>query len=525
MAQPEHGIPPHLLEPSDELADVCVILEGSYPFVAGGVSVWTHELIKAQPQMRFHLLVLVAPNSDLRPRYELPDNVSGVTIVTLQELRPGKRHLRGQAKILAAMEPALNGISHDGGYADVQQLLEILEPHGDKLGSRILLDSQDAWDLLLRMYQQHFSSSSFLDYFWTWRGLFGGLFAVLFGPMPKARVYHAVSTGYAGLYLTRAKIETQAATLLTEHGIYTNERRIELSMADWLYEESSMQGLTLERSRRGLRDLWMHSFESYSRACYRASDHIITLFEGNQSFQINDGADPARMRVIPNGIDFEHYSKVSLNPNHPPTVALIGRAVPIKDVKTYIRAIAQVREVIPEIQAYLLGPTDEDQEYFEECEQLVSHLQLQKNFEFTGRVSLPDWMGRIDLIVLTSISEGQPLVILEAGAAGVPTVATNVGACHDMIYGDSREDPPLGAAGEVVPLSNPGAAARAMIRLLEDREQLAACSRVVKERVRLYYNKKDLDRTYRELYESCFEDTERTWAGKQPQAMIRVGQN
>lgn len=512
MAQAEKSIPEHLLKPSDETADVCVILEGSYPFVAGGVSVWTHELIKAQPQMSFHLLVLVAPNSDLAPRYELPDNVTGVTIVTLQQLRPGKRRMRGQGKILQSMEEALEGISHDGGYADVEHLLQVLTPYGDKLGNHILLDSQDAWDLLLRMYQRHFSSSSFLDYFWTWRGLFGGMYAVLFGPMPKARVYHAVSTGYAGLYLARAKIETQAATILTEHGIYTNERRIELSMADWLYEESSMQGLALEKSRRGLRDLWMHSFESYSRACYAASDHIITLFEGNQSFQTHDGADPERMRVIPNGIDFEHYSNVNIDANHPPTVALIGRAVPIKDVKTYIRAIAQVREVIPEVQAYLLGPTDEDQAYFEECQQLVAHLHLEKNFEFTGRVALTEWMGRIDLIALTSISEGQPLVILEAGAAGVPTVSTNVGACHDMIYGDSREDPPLGDAGEVVPLSNPGAAARAMIRLLEDPQALAECSRVIKERVRLYYNKKDLDKTYRELYESCFESTAQTWA-------------
>lgn len=514
--QEKKYVDPKLLNANDVIADVCIILEGSYPFVAGGVSVWTHELIGAQPHLTFHLLILVAPNSDLSTRYELPSNVIGVTIVTLQKIRPGKKKIRGQKKLLAAMEKPLLDISHDGGIEAVSKLMDLMKPHGETLGEEILINSKDAWNLLLRMYRNNFPTASFLDYFWTWRGLFGGLFAVLFGEMPKARIYHAVSTGYAGLYMARAKIETQAATLLTEHGIYTNERRIELSMADWLYEESDMQGLSIDKSRRNLRDLWMHSFESYSRACYAASDHIITLFEGNQSFQTADGADPTRMQVIPNGIDYEHYSKVDKVDGRRPTVALIGRVVPIKDVKTYIRSIALVREVITDVDAYLLGPMDEDLEYYEECKLLVEHLSLEENFTFTGRVALTDWMGKIDLMALTSISEGQPLVILEAGAASIPTVSTNVGACHDLIYGDSREDPPLGDAGEVVPLSNPSATARAMIRLLGDPELLATCGEAIRQRVQLYYNKDDLAETYGNLYKESLAATAETWANGSP---------
>ncbi|MCB1738385.1 MAG: GT4 family glycosyltransferase PelF [Gammaproteobacteria bacterium] len=495
---------------ADEVADVCLVLEGSYPYVAGGVSSWTHDLIRAQPDLSFHLLTLVAPNSDLELRYELPSNVTGVSVVTLQRLGKGRRKVRDQAGLMAALEPALRGLSSKGGLDDVAGLIAALGKYGDQagntLGSAVLLNSKPAWELLLRMYRSEFASAAFLDYFWTWRGLFGGTYAVLLAPLPKARVYHAVSTGYAGLMMARAKLETGVATLLTEHGIYTNERRIELSMADWLYEEDSLDGLVIDRAKRGLRDLWMNSFESYSRATYAASDHILTLFQGNQSFQLNDGADPARMRVIPNGIDFEAYSAVEKLPDRPPTIALIGRVVPIKDVKTYIRAIAQVREVIPEVEAYLLGPYDEDIEYYEECQQLVEHLHLRGNFEFTGRVKLTEWMGRIDLMALTSISEGQPLVILEAGAAGIPTVATNVGACRDLIEGDDREDPPLGPGGRVVPLSNPSAAAGAMIELLRDRAKLEACGEAMRERVRRYYNKADLDRTYRALYDSCFVD-------------------
>jgi glycosyltransferase involved in cell wall biosynthesis len=149
----------------------------------------------------------------------------------------------------------------------------------------------------------------------------------------------------------------------------------------------------------------------------------------------------------------------------------------------------------------MLGPYDEDPEYYEECKGLVEFLGLESCFIFTGSVNLKEWLGRIDLIVLTSISEAQPLVILEAGAAGVPCVSTDVGACREMIAGDSREEPVLGNGGIVVPLSSPSLVAQAIIKLMSDPVLLQSCGEVMQERVRLYYNKDDLKKTYRELYE------------------------
>jgi glycosyltransferase involved in cell wall biosynthesis len=279
-------------------------------------------------------------------------------------------------------------------------------------------------------------------------------------PLPPARVYHAVSTGYAGLCLARAKLETGRPAVVTEHGIYTNERCIEIAMADWLHEDKSFPSMTVHKKHRDLQDMWMHSFQSYSRACYEACDQIITLYGGNQSPQLLHGATSDRMRIIPNGIDYESFSSIPrINKKETTSetlkVALIGRVVPIKDVKTYIRAFAQVHKILPQAHGYMLGPYDEDLEYYEECKELVEYLGLESCFTFTGSVSLMEWLGRIDLIVLTSNSEAQPLVILEAGAAGVPCVATDVGACREMIEGDSRETPSLGRGGVVVPLSSP----------------------------------------------------------------------
>ena len=112
------------------------------------------------------------------------------------------------------------------------------------------------------------------------------------------------------------------------------------------------------------------------------------------------------------------------------------------------------------------------------------------------------------MIALTSISEAQPLVILEAGAAGIPVVATDVGACREMIMGARNENPNLGAGGAVVPLSSPSAVAEALQRLLTDRKYYTACSKSIAERVKRYYRKADQYEAYAELYHGLIESTE-----------------
>jgi glycosyltransferase involved in cell wall biosynthesis len=486
-------------------AEVCLILEGTYPYVAGGVSSWVQDLIKAQSDLRFHLLTLM-PDAKAKPlKYELPANVVGQTMVGLQDLRPGEGRLSAIRTVLRELEPALLDLQSKGGLTQLLAVMQALSSAPNAmLGSRALLNSPEAFDLLCRMYERTVRHTSFLDYFWTWRALLGGLYATLLCPLPEAAVYHAVSTGYAGLVAARAKIATRRPVLLTEHGIYTNERRIEIAMADWLFQESA--NFAIEKARRDLRDLWIDTFVSYSRACYEAADRIITLYGGNQVLQRRDGAPDEKLEIIVNGIDYAKYAATPRDPApRPPAIALIGRVVPIKDVKTYIRAAAILRESVPDVVAYVLGPTEEDPEYFEECRVMVEHLGLEKTVVFAGRVALTDYLGKIDAIVLTSISEAQPLVILEAGAAGVPCVATDVGACREMLLGRPDEVPPLGAGGAVTPLADPTATAKALAQILRDPATFEACSRAIRERVKRHYNKVDIDRIYGALYRRAID--------------------
>ena len=489
---------------NNQQADICMILEGTYPYVPGGVSHWVHDLISDLPEIKFHLVTIVASEENLKLQYTLPDNIIGVSHLVVQKLPSGSNSISRSKKFFADLAESMQPIHSDPGLEDLAHILEVLGPHKNKLGEQLLLNSKEAWEMLIQMYQAKFSKSSFLDFFWSWRSIMSGLYSILLAPLPPARIYHAVSTGYAGLLAARAKLETQKPVVLTEHGIYTNERRIEISMSDWFHLRPT-GWLNINNFKKDLKDFWIDSFINYSRFCYRASDKIITLFPENQAMQRADGANPEKQEIIPNGVDYQFYSKIVRQNNIRPTIALIGRVVPIKDVKSFIMACDILKKSIPDLLAYIIGPTNEDKAYFKECLEMVNFLKLSETIKFTGRVKIMDYVDQIQVNVLTSISEGQPLVILELGAVGIPSVATNVGACAELILGRDSESPPLKPGGAITPLSNPAATAQEIAELLNHRDWYLQCSQACKERVFRYYNKPDLIKRYRDLYQSYLE--------------------
>ena len=212
-------------------------------------------------------------------------------------------------------------------------------------------------------------------------------------PLPKARTYHTISTGYGGLTAARAAIEMQRPSLITEHGIYTNERRIEILMAPWIADTVD-KGLSLHDPRFDLRDMWINAFEAYAKACYEGVERIITLYSDNQILQRSLGARPEKLQVIANGMEWTRFANLPrAAATARPTVALIGRVVPIKDVKTLIRAARMVIEKCPETHFLIAGPYVEDPIYFEECEKIVKLLRIEERVKFLGPQKLLEFSG------------------------------------------------------------------------------------------------------------------------------------
>jgi len=491
---------------SAETADVCIIVEGAYPYVPGGVSSWIDWLITSQPQTSFSVVALLPRPTGQKPRYRRPPNVIGFQNVYLQDFgsRPIKR-LRVPASTTALAE-ALSELTTVGGsrsLAGVQRQLSVITR---TLPLPVLFNSPIAWRLVEEMYRIEMPFASFLHYFWGWRAILGGLFATLDCPLPPARIYHTISTGYAGVLAARASIETGRPALLTEHGIYTNERRIELLMAEWVADTVD-KGHALDDPRFDLRDMWVRAFEAYARTCYEACAEVVTLYGDNQRAQLVLGADSHRLKVIANGIDPSRFAAVTPAPDGGiRVIALIGRVVPIKDVKTYIRAAKHLAVRLPALKAYVIGPTDEDEAYAEECRQLVRDLGLEAIVEFTGAVDIVQYMPRIHVVVLTSLSESQPLVVLEAGAAGIPFVATNVGSCREIIEGRRDEFPPLGRGGIVTDVVDDRAIADAVWSLLTDSALRRQYGETLRARVTGIYTSVKAAEAYRELYARHLKD-------------------
>jgi glycosyltransferase involved in cell wall biosynthesis len=108
----------------------------------------------------------------------------------------------------------------------------------------------------------------------------------------------------------------------------------------------------------------------------------------------------------------------------------------------------------------------------------------------------------LDVVMLTSFSEGQPLVILEAYAWGLPIIATDVGACREMIEGRTEADRRLGPSGVVTRVATPKDGAAALVRLARDtrlRRRMGAAGR---RRVTAYYQRRDMLASYNALYQS-----------------------
>ena len=293
-------------------------------------------------------------------------------------------------------------------------------------------------------------------------------------------------------------------SLLTEHGIYTKERKIDLFQSEWI-RTTAMCSRRTRRSCRTSARLWIRSSSGWGGCRYDAANPIIALYETNRLRQVADGADAARTRNIPNGVNVKRLGPLrdKRGATPPPVLCLIGRVVPIKDVKTFIRAMRSVVNRLPDAEGWIAGPEDEDPAYAADCRNLAESLGLADKVKFLGFQKIDELMPKIGLVVLSSISEALPLVILEGYAAGVPTVSTDVGSCRQLIDGLDEEDRALGAAGGVVQIADPQGLADAALALLADPERWHAAQRAGIARVEKYYTDELMFARYREVYDSA----------------------
>jgi glycosyltransferase involved in cell wall biosynthesis len=488
------------------VADICLILEGSYPYVHGGVSGWADQLIRSFPDRTFHLWCLVANKKDITLRYKLPDNVVDITNVVIFDYSPepvGSPHrkLWDTVHALYAQRLDLDAFS-EIFWGPLQACLPRAGSH---LPIRKLLLGEQAYTLYMKFYAEQALDGSLIDSYYAFLYMLSPLLRLLTVDIPPARLYHAISTGYAGFVGCRARRQRQAPLLLTEHGIYTSERRVEISMAEWIYAPRD-GAIHLGSRDLSLKKIWIDLFDFLGRMAYREADHITTLCGGNRDLQVRLGAPRQKIEIIPNGVKLSTYGNIlrANDPDHP-LIGLVGRVVPIKDIRTFIKACRVVAEALPQARFLVLGSIDQDPEYYQKCLEYRKLADLESKLTLTGNVSVNEYYPRLDVVVLTSVSEAMPLTVLEAMACGIPVVATRVGACEELLNGRDPADRQLGTCGLTADVADNEAIGRAIVRVLSERNLAAAFGCVGKERIRTYYDAERVDRQYARLYDRWLE--------------------
>jgi glycosyltransferase involved in cell wall biosynthesis len=221
-------------------------------------------------------------------------------------------------------------------------------------------------------------------------------------------------------------------------------------------------------------------FLQIERALARITHRIITVSPRVQHDLLARGIGrPDQMEVVPVGLDLARFldrpaSPASLRetlaiPSNAPLLGIVGRLVLIKDHPTLFQALALLQTHGPAPHLIVAG----DGERREALRRLAQDLGLASRIHFLGwRDDLEAILGELDMVICCSKNEGTPVALIEAMAAGVPVLSTDVGGVGDLIV--------HGETGWLVPSGNPSVLARGIRELLADprpRAQLVPAAR------------------------------------------------
>jgi glycosyltransferase involved in cell wall biosynthesis len=460
---------------------VTLVSEGTYPFAMGGVSVWMDQLIRGMPDYRWDVVAMTVDGGE-RPVWDLPANLGEVISIPLWKggyrrsgRPPGAAFGEAYGRFLQiVLTPAVMGAGSAEFLSALESLYGFARDGGDLAGALTANESlsqlMDAW------YWNRTDGLTLADAI-TAGDLMGHMLRPLSGPPLRTDLTHVAMNGLSMLVAMAAKWRYGTPIVLSEHGVYLRERYLQ-------YVDEPVS--------HAVRVLLLSFFRRLAGAAYVAADRIAPHSTYNRRWQLHNGADPGRIRVMYNGVDPEDFPLAESDPRTP-TLVFMGRVDPLKDLHTLIRAFAIVHDKIPEARLRLFGGVPAGNEtYYESCLALIAELELEDSAVFEGRVSTPvDAYHAGSVVALTSISEGFPYTVVEAMACGRPVVCTNVGGVAEAVAD----------AGFIVPPRDHVAVADAAVRLLRDAGLRGRLGEIARARVLERFTLRQSLDDYRGVYE------------------------
>jgi glycosyltransferase involved in cell wall biosynthesis len=456
---------------------VALITEGSYPYRFRSASTWCHQLVRGLGRYPHHLVALTGTGSE-RLAYPLPSNVAELTELPVWRepaavpRRPARRVATGAAVLLC--RGLLGETAHDAElFRDgLRRLAQVAAAGVHPLAGVPLADVLlDAWratggDPTLRLHEAE-AAAVLLEH----------ALRPLAAPVPQVEACHATSAGLPLLVALAGKWRAGVPYLLTEHGSYLRERYLD-------YRDLPAP----------VRTVMLRFLRALARLGYAEAATVAAGSRFVQRWQLRHGADPARVVVVPGGVDPATFPRRRDEPDGQ-TVVWVGRIEPLKDLHTLLHAFWRVHQELPAARLRLVGPAA-DQEYEASCRTLVRRLDLAPVVEFAGAAPNPsDAYAAGQVVARTSVSEGMPFPVMEAMMTGRPVVCADVGGVAELV----------GDTGRLVPPGDPVALATELVKLLRDRQRRRALGEAAHRRARGLLTLDRMLRAYDRLYDDLRE--------------------
>lgn len=230
------------------------------------------------------------------------------------------------------------------------------------------------------------------------------------------------------------------------------------------------------------------------------SDAILSVTSALADWAVKQlKARKERVTYLPNFIlmpansdnDFEsqHYGEKIIH---------VGNMRAQKDQINLLHAFKIIRDLYPAATLNLVGAPGE-KDYTDAVLSTLTNLHLQDSVTFLGKRSdVVSLLSASDIAVLSSNSEGFPLVLLEYGSACLPVVATDVGECAEILN--------YGEAGILVPPENPTALAAGLLRYLGDSILRKEMAHRLHRRVEMFYSEHAIMKRIEMVYQTILEN-------------------
>ena len=271
--------------------------------------------------------------------------------------------------------------------------------------------------------------------------------------------------------------------------------------------------ITTEHSRHYIEERRIRRLEKLILSSF--TDRWVNVSQELAQLSIEkDGLLSKKVRVIPNGIDIERFRKPMSFYNDYNDIArmkkglgipsdaklaiMVARLHPIKNHKILLQAVAAIKERIKNVHIILVG----DGELRDDLMELAQQLGIGNRIHFLGyRQDIPELLWLSDLFVLCSFTEGMPLSLLEAMAAGVPVIIARTANKAGVITD--------GVNGKVVE-TDTKALAVGLANILENQDHYKRLAENGFEFVSKHFSLETMMKQYESLYEEILERKQKT---------------